>query len=72
MFCHVSPGVGSRAEGIQLREPGHIDFWREELPVSAQGDGIYLCTRIDHNCHQFCTVLCGKLEPGAGQICNGQ
>ena len=51
-------------EGPGFGVPGVINFMREELPVLAEGDGVYLGTRVYLHGHQFGAISCGELEPG--------
>ena len=58
------PGMGSRAEGAGLGEPGLIDFVRVELLVPAQGDVINLSARVYLHGHQLNAPFGWELKPG--------
>ena len=59
----LDPGVGGRASGAGLREPGLIDFVGEKFPVPAQGDSIHLSTRVYLDSHQLHSISGRELKP---------
>ena len=57
-----NPSVFCRKKGLSFGVFGFCKLFREEFAVLAQGDGVYLSTRIYFNSHGFGSIMKGHLK----------
>ena len=53
--------MGHRDEGAKFGVPG-LDFVGKKLPVPAQGDCVYPCTRVDLQSHHLHAIPGGEQQ----------